>query len=169
MYKEGPKKFIHMVSPQFYLTVLLFDKVALTFKCRLSEKLVSTFADRGCHVVSVTDPYGHILGFLDWSLYLFFQVAPQFYSRGWVDPVPDPLLLRKSGSIGNQTWTSGSVARNSVHQTTEVVHIYIKHYCTHNQTSYVYMKTWTKWLCNPEPTKCFIYKAVTHTQTHKVS
>jgi CBS-domain-containing membrane protein len=32
---------------------------------RLSEKLVPTFADRGCHVVNVTDPYGRILGFLD--------------------------------------------------------------------------------------------------------
>jgi hypothetical protein len=32
---------------------------------RLSAKLVSTFADRGCHVVSVTDPYGRILGFSD--------------------------------------------------------------------------------------------------------
>jgi hypothetical protein len=31
---------------------------------RLSAKLVPTFADRGCHVVSVTDPYGCILGFL---------------------------------------------------------------------------------------------------------
>jgi hypothetical protein len=30
---------------------------------RLSAKLVATFADRGCHVVSVTDPYGRILGF----------------------------------------------------------------------------------------------------------
>jgi hypothetical protein len=28
-----------------------------------------TFADRGCHVVSVTDPYGRILGFLDRSRY----------------------------------------------------------------------------------------------------
>jgi hypothetical protein len=28
-----------------------------------------TFADRGCHVVSVTDPYGRILGFLDRSHY----------------------------------------------------------------------------------------------------
>jgi hypothetical protein len=28
-------------------------------------KLVPTFAYRGCHVVSVTDPYGHILGFMD--------------------------------------------------------------------------------------------------------
>jgi hypothetical protein len=32
-------------------------------------------------VVSVTDPYGRILGFLDRSRYFFFQVAPQLYSR----------------------------------------------------------------------------------------
>jgi hypothetical protein len=32
---------------------------------RLSAKLVPTFADRGCRVVSVTDHYGRILGFLD--------------------------------------------------------------------------------------------------------
>jgi hypothetical protein len=38
-----------------------------------------------------------------------------------VDPVPDPLLLRKSGSTGNRTRTSGSVARNSDHWTTEAV------------------------------------------------
>jgi hypothetical protein len=36
-----------------------------------------------------------------------------------VDLVPDPLLLRKSVSAENRTWASGSVARNSVHQTTE--------------------------------------------------
>jgi hypothetical protein len=28
-----------------------------------------TFADRGCHVVSVTDPYGRIPDFLDRSRY----------------------------------------------------------------------------------------------------
>jgi hypothetical protein len=33
--------------------------------------------------------------------YFSIQVAPQLFSRGWVDPVPDPLLLRKSGSAGN--------------------------------------------------------------------
>jgi hypothetical protein len=32
---------------------------------RLSAKLMPIFEDRGCHVVSVTDPYGRILGFLD--------------------------------------------------------------------------------------------------------
>jgi hypothetical protein len=36
---------------------------------RLSVKLVPTFADRGCHVVSVTDPFGRILDFLDRSRY----------------------------------------------------------------------------------------------------
>jgi hypothetical protein len=32
-----------------------------------------------------------------------------------VDPVPDPLLLRKSCSVWSRTQTSGSVARNSDH------------------------------------------------------
>jgi hypothetical protein len=36
---------------------------------RLSAKWLPTFAERGCHVVSVTDPYGRILGFLDRSRY----------------------------------------------------------------------------------------------------
>jgi hypothetical protein len=38
-------------------------------------------------------------------------------SRGWVDPVPDPLLLRKSGSAGNRTrdlWVSTRLERQSV-------------------------------------------------------
>jgi hypothetical protein len=30
-----------------------------------------------------------------------------------VDPVPDPLFLRKFGSAGNRTRASGTVARNS--------------------------------------------------------
>jgi CBS-domain-containing membrane protein len=44
--------------------------------------VVPTFADRGCHVVSVMNPYGRILGFLDQSRYYFFQVPPQLYSQG---------------------------------------------------------------------------------------
>jgi hypothetical protein len=63
----------------------------------MSAKLVSTFADRGCRVVSPTDPHGRNLGFIDRSRYYFFQVAPQLYLRGSVDRVPDSLLLRKSG------------------------------------------------------------------------
>jgi hypothetical protein len=79
----------------------------------MSAKLVPTFADRGYPVVSATDPHGCILGFLERSRYYFFQVAPQLYSRRWVDPVPNPLLLRKSGSSRNRTRISGSVARTS--------------------------------------------------------
>jgi hypothetical protein len=51
-------------------------------------------------VVSVTDPYGRILGFLVRSRYFTLQAAPQLYLRGLVGPVPDPLLLRKYGSTG---------------------------------------------------------------------
>jgi hypothetical protein len=36
---------------------------------RFSAKWLPTFADKGCQVVSVTDPYGSILGFLDRSRY----------------------------------------------------------------------------------------------------
>jgi CBS-domain-containing membrane protein len=36
---------------------------------RLSAKCLPTFADKGCHVVSVTDLYGRILGFIDRSRY----------------------------------------------------------------------------------------------------
>jgi hypothetical protein len=111
--------------------LLLIVYTCRTFATR-PPKLVPTFADRGCHVVSLTVPYGRILGFLDRSRYFSFQVAPQLYSRGWVDPVPDPLLLRKSGSSENRTRTSGSAARNSDHWTTETatnLNTYTKNQC----------------------------------------
>jgi hypothetical protein len=51
-------------------------------------------------VVSATDPHGRILGFLDPEpLLLVFLPS----SSSIVDPVPDPLLLRESGSAGNRT------------------------------------------------------------------
>jgi hypothetical protein len=65
--------------------------------------LVSEVSANFC-VVSATDPHGRILGFLDRSRYYFFQLTPQLYSRGCVDPAPGPPLLRKSGSAGNRTW-----------------------------------------------------------------
>jgi hypothetical protein len=34
---------------------------------------VPTFADRGCHVMTVTDPYGRILDFLERSRYFSFK------------------------------------------------------------------------------------------------
>jgi hypothetical protein len=100
------------------------ERTILTELPPLIGEVSVNFADRGSHVVSVTVPYGRILGFLDRSRYFFFQAAPQLYSGDRVDPVPDPLLLRKSGSAKNRTRTSGSVARNSDHQTTEAVYPY---------------------------------------------
>jgi hypothetical protein len=43
--------------------------------CRLSAKLVPTSDDRECHTVSVTDPYGRNLRFLDRCRYFLFEVA----------------------------------------------------------------------------------------------
>jgi hypothetical protein len=48
----------------------------------LSAELVTKFAEIGCHVVSVTDPYCRNHDFLDRSSYFFFQAALQLYSRG---------------------------------------------------------------------------------------
>jgi hypothetical protein len=89
------------------------SKLYLPSDRRLSAKLVPNCADRGCDVISVTDPYGRIIGFIGRSRYFSFHVAPQLYSPGRVDPVTDPLLLRKSGSDGNRTRALGSVARIS--------------------------------------------------------
>jgi hypothetical protein len=44
---------------------------------RLPAKLVPTFADRGCRVVSLKDPYGSILGFLHRNImYIFDSTNP---------------------------------------------------------------------------------------------
>jgi hypothetical protein len=93
---------------------LVRERTITTERPPLVGEVNAKLEDKGCCVVSATDPYGRILYFLDPSRYFFFQVAPQLYSRGRVDPVPDPLLLRKCGSAGNRTRTSGSVAKNKV-------------------------------------------------------
>jgi hypothetical protein len=83
--------------------VLVRERTIPTERSPLFGEVSSNFWGTGCLVVSATYPQGHIIGFLDRSLYPFFQVAPHLYSQGWVDPVPDPLLLRKSGSAGYRT------------------------------------------------------------------
>jgi hypothetical protein len=55
------KKNLHGLSPRANYT----DQATASYRrsdCQL-------FADRGCHVVNVTDPYHRILGFLDRSRY----------------------------------------------------------------------------------------------------
>jgi hypothetical protein len=60
-----------------------------TAACRRSD--CQLVADRRCHVVSVTDPSGRISRFSRQEPLLFYQVAPQLYSRGSVHLVPNPL------------------------------------------------------------------------------
>jgi hypothetical protein len=106
---------IHPFSVRKINSVALVRKRTIpTERPPLSAKLVPTFTDRGCRVVSATDPHGRILGFLDRSRYYFFQVAPQLYWRGWVDPVTH-YFWKNLAVPGNEPGTSGSVARNSNH------------------------------------------------------
>jgi hypothetical protein len=79
---------LHGLSPQANYTDKLSDR-------RLSAKVMPTLADSGCRMVSATiPPTVFNFGFLDRSRY-FLEIAPQLSSWGRVDPVPDPLLLRK--------------------------------------------------------------------------
>jgi hypothetical protein len=81
---------------------LVRERTIATEWLPLAGEVSANFPDRGCRVVILTDPHGRILGFLDRSRYFLFQVAPQLYSRGWLDLVPDPLLYRKSGTAGKR-------------------------------------------------------------------
>jgi hypothetical protein len=104
-----------MVLPNSMNYIVKKNSVAWVCELTILTKRPPLVSEVSANVVSVTDPYGRILGFLDRGHYFFFQVAPQLYSQGWVDPITDPFLLWKSGSTENWTRTSGSVARNSDH------------------------------------------------------
>jgi hypothetical protein len=74
------------------------------------RNVVPTFADRW---VSRGQRSGSLtafnLSFLDRSRYFSSKYLLIYPHKGWVDPVPDPLLLRKSGSAVNRTrdlWVS---------------------------------------------------------------
>jgi hypothetical protein len=66
--------------------------------------LVPTFAERRVsRGRSHGTPTAVNLSFLDRSRYFSFQADPLLSSRGWVDHVPDKLLLRKSDSAEIRT------------------------------------------------------------------
>jgi hypothetical protein len=81
---QHPKDYNQELISQLY--IFLYDKHHWTYKKKnsmvwvhqrtipterlpLVGEVITKFADRGCYVVSVTDPYGRILGFLDRSRY----------------------------------------------------------------------------------------------------
>jgi hypothetical protein len=80
----------------------------------LAAKRLPTCADRGCHVVSVTDPSGRILGFLNRSRYFSIkQLLSCTHETEWTPFQTHYSFF--SGSARNRTRASGSVAKNSDH------------------------------------------------------
>jgi hypothetical protein len=65
------------------------------------------------------------VGSLYWNRYVFIQVVAQLCSLGWVEPVPDPPLLKNLVALRIEPGTSRSVSRNSDHYTTQAVIIII--------------------------------------------
>jgi hypothetical protein len=98
-------KKLHCLSPRANYT----DRA--TAVCRWSECQI--FADSECHVVSVTDPYGRILGFLDRSRYFSINSSSVVLMR-LSGPRSRP-TTSFSGIAGNRTRASGSVVKNSDH------------------------------------------------------
>jgi hypothetical protein len=62
-----------------------------------------SFVDREVSRDQCGDSPLSLISVLDDSRYFIFQTAPHLSSRGWVDPVSDPILLRKSDNTGNRT------------------------------------------------------------------
>jgi CBS-domain-containing membrane protein len=60
-YRAGAEIFILLLT----YTIALVRKQTIPTERPPLVGVVPTSADRGCHMVSVTDPYGRILGFLD--------------------------------------------------------------------------------------------------------
>jgi hypothetical protein len=92
-----------MANKQTNSVILVRERTIPTERPPLVGEVTNNFCGFGCCVVRTTNPYGHILRFIDRSRYFLFQVAPQLYSRGWVDSVPDPLFLGKPDSVGKRT------------------------------------------------------------------
>jgi hypothetical protein len=91
----------------------------------LVDEVSAKFVDRRSHVVSVTDPYGRILGFLDRSRYFFLPSSssvvltrlsgphsrPTNYQKNLVAPGIEPwrLELWPLDHRGGEMWTSQNI------------------------------------------------------------
>jgi hypothetical protein len=94
----------------------------LSPRANYTDRAIAACRRSNCHFVRIEDatwsawriPPAVLSRFSRQEPLLFYQVAPQLCSRGWVHPVRDPLLFF-SGSAGNRTRASGFVAKNSDH------------------------------------------------------
>jgi hypothetical protein len=78
------KNKLHSLSPRANYT----DRA--TAACRRSDCQLLRIKGATWSTWRIPRPYSR---FSRQEPLLFYQVAPQLYSRGWVDPVPDPLLF----------------------------------------------------------------------------
>jgi hypothetical protein len=85
-----------------HYTALKLNSVALVRKWTIPTERPPLVGEVSANLYGLRIPTAVNLGFLDRSRYFFNQVAPQM-SRGWVDPVLDPLIFRKSGKFGTRT------------------------------------------------------------------
>jgi hypothetical protein len=88
------------LSMSFSLETNYTDRATATCWWNLVPTFVDRGVSRGQHVGS---PTVVSLSLLDRSRYFSFKKLLIYPHKGWVDPVPDPLLLRKSSSAGNRT------------------------------------------------------------------
>jgi hypothetical protein len=63
-------------------SVRIADNLSVISEPLVGEVSAKILRIEGYQLVSVTDPYGCILEFLDRSRYIVFQVPPQLYLRG---------------------------------------------------------------------------------------
>jgi hypothetical protein len=81
----------------------------------LSAKWLPTCADRGCRVVSVTDPSGRILSVFYTGATTFLSSSSSVVLTRLSGPRSRPTTIFFSGSARNRTQASRSVANNSDH------------------------------------------------------
>jgi hypothetical protein len=83
---------------------------------RLSAKLVQTFEDRGCWVVSRTDPCGRILDFVDRNRYSSSKLVLSCTHETEWTPFQTHYFSETLVVPGIETRTSGSVVRKQHHK-----------------------------------------------------
>jgi hypothetical protein len=66
---SGSKLFKYPLKIHYGLHNVQWEKTSVAL---VRERMTPTFVDRGCHVVSVADPYGRILDFLGRNVFFYF-------------------------------------------------------------------------------------------------
>jgi hypothetical protein len=91
------------VSNRLTLFITNYNSVALVREQSIPAKLVLTFADRGVYYGQRDGSPRPYSRFSTPESLIFLSNSSSVVLKGWLDRLPDPLLLRKSGSTENRT------------------------------------------------------------------